>query len=147
MDQRPSGKGVDDFYGPEINSTPVALPFAGCNPVPFPDPTPDDGWTTSFSNIQCYDLTHVQAVLNQINGFTHDRSRKSGVPAVFGTNFQSVSVGQKLKHDPVSGASGRLHRRSRHAWSRPFFRARVHRRVARQTSSLSSKSKASTIQR
>jgi Type I phosphodiesterase / nucleotide pyrophosphatase len=102
----PSGKGVDDFYGPEINSTPVALPFAGCNPVPFPDPTPDDGWTTSFSNIQCYDLTHVQAVLNQINGFTHDRSRKVGVPAVFGTNFQSVSVGQKLKHDPVSGAQG-----------------------------------------
>ena len=34
----PSGKGVDDFYGPEINSIPVPLPqFAGCGTVPFPD--------------------------------------------------------------------------------------------------------------
>src|SRR5271169_2841339 len=42
----PSGKGVDDFYGPEINSIPVALPqFPGCAPVPYVDTTPDDGWT------------------------------------------------------------------------------------------------------
>jgi len=65
----PSGKGVDDFYGPEINSIPVALPqFAGCAPVPFDDPTPDDGWTNSFADIQCYDSLHVQAVINQIDG-------------------------------------------------------------------------------
>jgi hypothetical protein len=103
----PSGQGVDDFYGPEINSIPVALPqFAGCSPVNFPDPTPDDGWTTSFANIQCYDSLHVQAVLNQIDGYTHDRSKWVGVPAVFGTNFQAVSVGEKLKTDPVTGASG-----------------------------------------
>ena len=52
----PSGKGVDDFYGPEINSLPVALPqFPGCSPVPFPDPTFDDGWTNDFRDIQCYD--------------------------------------------------------------------------------------------
>jgi hypothetical protein len=103
----PSGKGVDDFYGPEINSIPVALPqFPGCSPVPYSDTTPDDGWTTSFANIQCYDSTHVQAVLNQIDGYTHDGSRRVGVPALFGTNFQSVSVGEKLKADPVTGASG-----------------------------------------
>jgi len=102
----PSGKGVDDFFGPEINSIPVALSFQGCDPVPFPDATVDDGWTHSFDDIKCYDLTHVQAVLNQIDGFTHDRSKKVGVPAVFGTNFQAVSVGQKLKTDPVSGVSG-----------------------------------------
>ncbi len=94
----PSGKGVDDFYGPEINSIPVALPqFPGCSPVPFPAPTPDDGWTTDLKNIQCYDSLHVQAVINQIDGFTHDRSRRAPVPAVFGTNFQAVSVGEKLK--------------------------------------------------
>jgi type I phosphodiesterase/nucleotide pyrophosphatase len=93
----PSGKGVDDFYGPEINSIPVALPqFPGCSPVPFKDNTFDDGWTTNLKNIQCYDLLHVQAVLNQIDGFTHDRALKVGVPTVFGTNFQSVSVGEKL---------------------------------------------------
>lgn len=103
----PSGQGVDDFYGPEINSIPVALPqFAGCSPVNFADPTPDDGWTTSFANIQCYDSLHVQAVLNQIDGYTHDRSKWVGVPAVFGTNFQAVSVGEKLKMDPVTGATG-----------------------------------------
>src|SRR5579864_8355910 len=103
----PSGQGVDDFYGPEINSIPVALPqFAGCSPVNFADPTPDDGWTTSFANIQCYDSLHVQAVLNQIDGYTHDRSKWVGVPAVFGTNFQAVSVGEKLKSDPVTGAAG-----------------------------------------
>ena len=102
----PSGKGVDDFYGPEINSIPVALPFPGCTPVPFPDPTPDDGWTNSFADIQCYDQLHVQAVLNQIDGYTHDRSNKVGVPAIFGTNFQAVSVGEKLATDPVTGLKG-----------------------------------------
>lgn len=103
----PSGQGVDDFYGPEINSIPVALPqFGGCSPVNFADPTPDDGWTTSFANIQCYDSLHVQAVLNQIDGYTHDRAKWVGVPAVFGTNFQAVSVGEKLKMDPVTAATG-----------------------------------------
>jgi hypothetical protein len=103
----PSGKGVTDFYGPEINSIPVALPhIAGCAVVPFPDTAPDDGWTTSFDNIKCYDSIHVQAVLNQIDGYNHDRSKRIGVPTVFGTNFQAVSVGQKLASDPVTGAKG-----------------------------------------
>jgi hypothetical protein len=99
----PSGKGVDDFYGPEINSIPVALPqFAGCSPVPFVDNTFDDGWTNDFRDIQCYDSLHVQAVINQIDGFTHDRSKKVGVPTLFGFNFQAVSVGEKLKQGPVT---------------------------------------------
>jgi hypothetical protein len=99
----PSGLGVDDFYGPEINSVPVALPkFPGCAPVPFPDPTFDDGWTTDFRNIQCYDLLHVQALINQIDGFTHDRSQGAPVPALFGTNFQAVSVGEKLLQGPIT---------------------------------------------
>jgi hypothetical protein len=99
----PSGKGVDDFFGPEINSIPVALPqFPGCSPVPFPDTTFDDGWTTDFRNIQCYDSLHVQAVINQIDGFTHDRSKSAPVPTLFGTNFQAVSVGEKLKQGPIA---------------------------------------------
>jgi hypothetical protein len=92
----PSGQGVDDFFGPEINSIPVALPFPGCTPVPAPDTTPDDGWTNDLKVIQCYDQTHVQAVLNQINGHTHDGSQRAPIPTLFGTNFQSVSVGEKL---------------------------------------------------
>jgi hypothetical protein len=103
----PSGKGVEDFYGPEINSIPVPLPqIAGCAVVPFPDPTPDDGWTNSFADIRCYDSLHVQAVLNQIDGYNHDRSKKVGVPTLFGTNFQAVSVGEKLAVDPVTGLKG-----------------------------------------
>ena len=98
----PSGKGVDDFYGPEINSDPVALPqFPGCSPVNFVDNTFDDGWTTDFRNIKCYDLLHVQAVINQIDGYTHDRSKRVGVPTVFGFNYQAVSVGEKLAEGPL----------------------------------------------
>jgi len=103
----PSGKGVEDFYGPEINSAPVPLPqFPGCAPVPFADSAPDDGWTNSFDDIKCYDLLHVQAVINQIDGYNHDRTAKVGVPTLFGTNFQAVSVGEKLAVDPVTGLKG-----------------------------------------
>jgi len=98
----PSGEGVDDFYGPEINSNPVALPqFPGCSPVPLVDNTFDDGWTTDFRNIKCYDLLHVTAVINQIDGFTHDRSKRAPVPTLFGFNYQAVSVGEKLKSGPL----------------------------------------------
>jgi hypothetical protein len=112
----PSGLGVDDFYGPEINSIPIALPpfpsipasspFHTCTPVNAMDATPDDGWTTNLLNIQCYDETHVQAVLNQIDGYIHDRSRWVGVPTLFGTNFQSVSVGEKLAGDGYTDVLG-----------------------------------------
>jgi type I phosphodiesterase/nucleotide pyrophosphatase len=112
----PSGTGVDDFWGPEINSIPVALPFAGCTPVPAPESTPDDGWTKDTRDTQCYDLLHVQAVVNQIDGWNHDHTRHVGVPTVFGTNFQSVSVGQKLAGNgytdvlgtPSAGLAGQL---------------------------------------
>jgi len=91
-----AAKGVDDFYGPEINSIPVALPqFPGCSPVPFADPAPDDGWTNSFEDIKCYDSLHVQAVINQIDGFTHDRARtKVGVP---GAVRHELSGGQRRR--------------------------------------------------
>ena len=103
----PSGHGVDDFFGPEINSIPVALPqFPGCSPVNASAPTPDDGWTTDLANIRCYDSLHVQAVLNQIDGFNHDRSKRARVPEVFGTNFQAVSVGQKLKGNGYADVLG-----------------------------------------
>ena len=103
----PSGKGVEDFYGPEINSIPVPLPqFPGCAPVPFADTTLDDGWTNSFDDIKCYDQLHVAAVINQIDGYNHDRTAKVGVPTLFGTNFQAVSVGEKLAVDSVTGLKG-----------------------------------------
>jgi hypothetical protein len=98
----PSGDGVDDFYAPEINSIPINLPVAkynvqGCDPLPDPGAAQSsNAWTDSFQNIQCYDKLKVQAVLNWIDGKTHDGSATAPVPNIFGMNFQAVSVGQKL---------------------------------------------------
>jgi len=96
----PSNHGTNDFFGPEVNSAVVPLTVAPfdvprCHTVP--DPAHTDDWTKSALNITCYDEIKVNAVLNQIDGFTHDRSTHAPVPAIFGMNFQAVSVGQKLK--------------------------------------------------
>jgi hypothetical protein len=89
---------IDDYYSPEINSIPVALPTVpGCNPLPDPAAaTPSNAWTDSFQNIKCYDSLKVQAVVNEINGLTHDGKKRAPTPNLFGMNFQVVSVGQKL---------------------------------------------------
>src|SRR6516162_2631191 len=89
---------VDDYYSPEINSIPVALPTVpGCNPLPDPAAaTPSNAWTDSFQNIKCYDSLKVQAIVNEINGLTHDGKKRAPTPNLFGMNFQVVSVGQKL---------------------------------------------------
>ena len=111
-----SGKGVDDFYAPEINSIPVALPgVTGCNPLP--DQTAvssSNAWTDSFANIKCYDTLKVQAILNEIDGLSHDGTAARRVPNVFGMNFQAVSVGQKLVEKSVN-SDRRLSRCRRHA--------------------------------
>jgi hypothetical protein len=108
----PTGDGVDDFYAPEINSTPINLPASKYN-VQGCDPLPDSGaagsghaWTDSFQNIQCYDKLKVRAVLNWIDGLTHDGSGQAPVPAVFGMNFQAVSIGQKLVEKSISVTGG-----------------------------------------
>ena len=92
------GTNVDDYYSPEINSIPVALPTVpGCNPLP--DQTAvaaSNAWTDSFQNSQCYDSLKVKAILNEINGWDHSGKFRRPVPKVFGMNFQVVSVGQKL---------------------------------------------------
>jgi|CZKH01.1.fsa_nt_gi hypothetical protein len=104
----PSGTGLNDFFGPEINSTAVPLTQKGYS-VPschvLPDPTSTTDWTTSFANIQCYDKLHVEAILNQIDGKTHDGSAAAPVPMLFGANFQAVSVGEKLV-EPSIGQTG-----------------------------------------
>ena len=95
----PGGNTLDDFYAPEINSNVVGLPGVttpsgmGCSTVP--DPTQTGAWTDSFKNIQCYDTLKVNAILNQIDGKTHN-GKSARVPVIFGMNFQAVSVGQKL---------------------------------------------------
>ena len=92
----PSGKGVDDFFTPEINSS--------ANPSAPTDPNQDD-WTKDNLSTQQYDNYKVQAVLNWIAGHRHDGSGNLGTPAIFGMNFQSVSTGQKLPSSKTEGDS------------------------------------------
>jgi hypothetical protein len=94
------GTNLDDYYSPEINSAVVALPGVttptGISCAPIPDPSQVGDYTGSFKNIQCYDTLKVHAILNEIDGKTHNGKSKAPVPNVFGMNFQAVSIGQKL---------------------------------------------------
>jgi hypothetical protein len=82
----PSGKGVDDLYTPEI--------------------TNNNGFDATVSVVctAANDQLKVNAILNEIKGLRHDGTPGPGVPAVFGMNFQAVSVGQKLQKDNRDGS-------------------------------------------
>lgn len=107
------GRAVDDYYSPEINSIPVPLPGVTAQGVPcfpmLPDQTTvtsSNTWTDSFQNIQCYDQLKVNAVLNWINGKTHNGSANAPRPAIMGMNFQTVSVGEKLIEKSLGHTGG-----------------------------------------
>lgn len=113
----PTNDGVKDLFTPEVNSLAINLPgittptFGSCNPLPD-TPASGDDWTKSTKNIQCYDQIKVNAIINEIDGKTSDGTKSAPVPAIFGMNFQSVSVGQKLKSggyvDVIATPSPRL---------------------------------------
>lgn len=77
----PSGKGVQDLFTPEVNAN---------------DAITGVDYTTGFHSIERNDSIKVQAVLNEIHGLDSTGSTHVGAPAIFGMNFQSVSVGEKL---------------------------------------------------
>ncbi len=82
----PSGKGVDDLFTPEITNV---------------------GGLDNTVSVVCTvnnDALKVQGILNEIKGLKHDGTPGHGVPAVFGMNFQAVSVGQKLEKDNSDGS-------------------------------------------
>ena len=93
----PSGTGVDDLYTPEINSL-VAIEngklvdksTAVNKNLTFADTT------TSVTTTELYDDIKVQAILNEIVGKNSIGTSQPGTPAIFGMNFQAVSVGEKL---------------------------------------------------
>ncbi len=93
---------VDDYYSPEVNSLQIVLPglkvaAPGGNGFDCGKLVPNgDDWTTDFDSIKCYDQLKVNAVVNWIKGKTHLGGSNAPVPAIFGMNFQAVSVGQKL---------------------------------------------------
>ncbi len=105
----PGGGTINDYYSPEINSNVIPLPGVktpgGASCAAIRDGGADlTAWVNSFANIQCYDTLKVNAILNEIQGKTHDGA-KAKVPTIFGMNFQAVSVGQKLI-EPTAGTGG-----------------------------------------
>lgn len=82
----PSGTGLDELFAPEINAQDTL--DAGAQP--------GDDYTTSYTGVRTYDTLKVNAVLNWIDGNNGAGTQKQTVPAIFGMNFQAVSVGQKL---------------------------------------------------
>jgi len=79
-----SGKGVDDLYTPEINNS--------------------SSPTKAVKLTEAYDDLKVRATLNQIAGKDSSGQKSAPVPAIFGMNFQAVSVGQKLKDNGYTDA-------------------------------------------
>lgn len=99
-----SGSSVQDFFTPEVNSndTTDGLTVFVSDPAWFSlsNTVTGQDTTTGYHSVARNDLRKVHAVLNQIDGFASTDDGHTyyhyGVPAVFGMNFQAVSVGQKL---------------------------------------------------
>jgi hypothetical protein len=78
----PSGTGVDDLFALEQDSL-----------IPGESKAKT---TDSFKAEREFDEARVKALLNEIKGLDSTGARPAAVPALFGMNFQAVSVGQKL---------------------------------------------------
>jgi hypothetical protein len=103
----PGGKGLDDYYAPEVDSNVVALPgiktSLGVSCATVPDTTAPS-WNASFADIQCYDALRVDALLNEIAGKSHNGSPAT-TPAIMGMNFQAVYTGVSVS-EPSAGVGG-----------------------------------------
>ncbi len=94
---------VDDLFTPEINADiiPDRLTDTRGNTISFPFPNSTGNAagpviTDYVGNTEAYDQIKVDAILNEIDGKTSTGAPATNdPPAIFGMNFQSVSVGQK----------------------------------------------------
>ncbi|AYF75193.1 phosphodiesterase [Nocardia yunnanensis] len=85
------GRSIDDLFTPEIDSN-----------------SPQGAaWTKDAEQTQRYDTYKADAVVNEIAGKDHSGAKQVGVPAVFGMNFQAVSVTQKLPASKGYGVDGK----------------------------------------
>jgi hypothetical protein len=105
----PGGKGLDDYYSPEVSSNVIPLPGVttslGVSCAKVQDTNPNgQAWNSSFANIRCYDALKVKALQNEIAGKTHNGA-PAVTPALFGMNFQSVYIGQSVL-EPTVGKGG-----------------------------------------
>ncbi|HXX94450.1 MAG TPA: alkaline phosphatase family protein [Planctomycetota bacterium] len=85
----PSGMGVDDYYSPEVTNS--VLTGGGIDYTKA---------QVGPTGIQTNDELKVKAIVNECRGLDHSGTHHVGTPALFGMNFQAVSVGQKLAQDP-----------------------------------------------
>jgi hypothetical protein len=69
----PSGSGIMDLYTPEIGTTILK----------------------SVSATEAFDDFRVTSILNEINGLDHSGAVKTGVPTIFGMNFQAINAAKK----------------------------------------------------
>jgi hypothetical protein len=81
----PSGRGVDDLFTPEIAA---------------------NGADSDAAAAAAYDDGKVAALINEIDGKDHGGTKTVGVPALFGMNFQPVSVAQKMKGNGYRDSQG-----------------------------------------
>ncbi|MDE3210379.1 MAG: alkaline phosphatase family protein [Pseudomonadota bacterium] len=81
----PGGHGVDDLYTPEIGGD-----YEGEQVRPV------DHITGSIQRTERYDALKAAALLNQIDGWSHDHAHRAPAPNLFGMNMQAVNVAQKL---------------------------------------------------
>ena len=94
----PSGNGIDDLFTPEINSNAFhsnGTPYGG-------------DWTKDNAATRQYDSYKVKAVLNELAGYDHSGSKKVGVPALLGMNFQTISTAQKLPQSEATIGGSQL---------------------------------------
>jgi hypothetical protein len=102
---------VNDPFNTEINADviPPSLVDTRGNTINFPQPNPTGTGpyfiTSSVGNTEAYDQIKVDAILNQIDGRNSTATLAAPVPAIFGMNFQAVSVAQKVV-DPIACPGG-----------------------------------------
>jgi hypothetical protein len=93
---------VSDPFNSEINADliPASLVDTRGRTITFPLPNPDGTGpyfiTDSVGDTEAYDQIKVDAILNQIDGWNSGHTQQVGEPSIFGMNFQTVSVAQKL---------------------------------------------------
>lgn len=96
---------VKDLFTPEINADVIPSTLTDTRGAKLTFPHPELAITGFVSNTEAYDQIKVDAILNEIDGKSSQGRAGAGTPALYGMNFQTVSVGQKLVDSTQKGNS------------------------------------------
>ena len=81
----PKGPKVNDLWTPEIGDNAEGYLAKGSALI-----------TASIERTEHYDDIKMQGLINEMEGYTHDKRKKAPVPAIAGMNFQTINVAQKI---------------------------------------------------